>query len=65
MQQKKSCLPHSFSLLEASRAGADILQADGESFRYPSYVEDIMVEYQPLRHHERTAAHLFRVTFFL
>jgi len=28
-------------LLEASRAGADILDADGH-FRYPSYVEDIM-----------------------
>ena len=28
-------------LLEASRAGADILREDG-SFRYPSYVEDIM-----------------------
>lgn len=28
-------------LLEASRAGADILNPDGE-FRYPSYVEDIM-----------------------
>jgi urocanate hydratase len=28
-------------LLEASRAGADILNADGK-FRYPSYVEDIM-----------------------
>ncbi len=28
-------------LLEASRAGADILRADGE-FRYPSYVQDIM-----------------------
>ncbi|HOG41654.1 MAG TPA: urocanate hydratase [Bacteroidales bacterium] len=28
-------------LLEASRAGADILKADGE-FRYPSYVQDIM-----------------------
>lgn len=28
-------------LLEASKAGADILEADG-SFRYPSYVEDIM-----------------------
>ena len=28
-------------LLEASRAGADVLSADG-SFRYPSYVEDIM-----------------------
>ncbi len=29
-------------LLESSRAGADILAADGESFKYPSYVEDIM-----------------------
>ena len=28
-------------LLESSRAGADILKSDG-SFRYPSYVEDIM-----------------------
>lgn len=28
-------------LLEASRAGADVLKDDG-SFRYPSYVEDIM-----------------------
>ncbi|MBS0011911.1 MAG: urocanate hydratase, partial [Bacteroidales bacterium] len=28
-------------LLEASRAGADIMSADGR-FRYPSYVEDIM-----------------------
>ena len=28
-------------LLEASRAGADIVQADGR-FRYPSYVQDIM-----------------------
>ncbi len=28
-------------LLESSRAGADILKGDG-SFRYPSYVEDIM-----------------------
>jgi len=28
-------------LLEASRAGADVLKADGE-FRYPSYVQDIM-----------------------
>ncbi len=28
-------------LLEASRAGADILKADG-SFKYPSYVQDIM-----------------------
>ena len=29
-------------LLEASRAGADIMDADGKSFRYPSYVQDIM-----------------------
>ncbi|MCG9971494.1 urocanate hydratase [Christiangramia crocea] len=29
-------------LLEASRAGADILSEDGKSFRYPSYVQDIM-----------------------
>ena len=29
-------------LLEASRAGADVMAADGESFRYPSYVQDIM-----------------------
>ncbi len=29
-------------LLEASRAGADIMAADGISFRYPSYVQDIM-----------------------
>jgi urocanate hydratase len=29
-------------LLEASRAGADVMAADGEGFRYPSYVEDIM-----------------------
>lgn len=29
-------------LLESSRAGADILKEDGESFKYPSYVEDIM-----------------------
>lgn len=29
-------------LLEASRAGADIMAADGERFRYPSYVQDIM-----------------------
>lgn len=29
-------------LLEASRAGADIMSANGESFRYPSYVQDIM-----------------------
>jgi urocanate hydratase len=29
-------------LLEASRAGADILAADGILFRYPSYVQDIM-----------------------
>ncbi len=28
-------------LLEASRAGADVLKADGD-FRYPSYVQDIM-----------------------
>ncbi len=28
-------------LLEASRAGADVLRSDGE-FRYPSYVQDIM-----------------------
>ena len=29
-------------LLEAARAGADILQEDGEQFIYPSYVQDIM-----------------------
>ena len=29
-------------LLEASRAGADIMAADGIKFRYPSYVQDIM-----------------------
>jgi len=29
-------------LLEASRAGADIMDAAGTSFRYPSYVEDIL-----------------------
>lgn len=29
-------------LLEASRAGADIMAADGEQFKYPSYVQDIM-----------------------
>ncbi len=29
-------------LLEASRAGADILSPDGEHFRYSSYVQDIM-----------------------
>jgi urocanate hydratase len=29
-------------LLEASRAGADIMSEDGLSFRYPSYVQDIM-----------------------
>ena len=29
-------------LLEASRAGADVMSDDGTSFRYPSYVEDIM-----------------------
>lgn len=29
-------------LLESSRAGADIMAADGQTFRYPSYVQDIM-----------------------
>ena len=29
-------------LLEASRAGADVMNNDGTRFRYPSYVEDIM-----------------------
>ena len=29
-------------MLEASRAGADILASDGEHFKYPSYVQDIM-----------------------
>ncbi len=29
-------------LLEASRAGADVMATDGAGFRYPSYVEDIM-----------------------
>ena len=29
-------------LLESSRAGADIMTDDGEAFRYPSYVQDIM-----------------------
>ena len=29
-------------LLEASRAGADVMAADGEHFRYPSYVQDIL-----------------------
>ncbi|MEM9527446.1 MAG: urocanate hydratase, partial [Bacteroidota bacterium] len=29
-------------LLEASRAGAKVLAADGENFRYPSYVQDIL-----------------------
>ena len=29
-------------LLEASRAGADVMSPDGKSFRYPSYVQDIM-----------------------
>jgi len=29
-------------LLEASRAGADVMNQEGSSFRYPSYVEDIM-----------------------
>ena len=29
-------------LLESSRAGADVMSADGVRFRYPSYVQDIM-----------------------
>ena len=29
-------------LLESSRAGADIMAEDGDAFRYPSYVQDIM-----------------------
>ena len=29
-------------LLEASRAGGDVMNTDGDGFRYPSYVEDIM-----------------------
>ena len=29
-------------LLEASRAGADVMDTSGDGFRYPSYVEDIM-----------------------
>ena len=29
-------------LLEASRAGADVMSEDGNGFRYPSYVQDIM-----------------------
>ena len=29
-------------LLEASRAGADIMKKDGKTFKYPSYVQDIM-----------------------
>lgn len=29
-------------LLEASRAGADIMSSDGLTFKYPSYVQDIM-----------------------
>ena len=29
-------------LLEASRAGADVMNKEGMGFRYPSYVEDIM-----------------------
>jgi urocanate hydratase len=29
-------------LLEASRAGADIMKEDGQTFKYPSYVQDIM-----------------------
>ena len=47
-------------LLESSRAGADILKADG-TFRYPSYVQDIMgplyfdYGFGPLGLHEREA----------
>ena len=29
-------------LLESSRAGADVMNAEGTKFRYPSYVQDIM-----------------------
>ena len=29
-------------MLEASRAGADVMNSNGSGFRYPSYVEDIM-----------------------
>ena len=29
-------------LLEASRAGADIMKSDGTGFKYPSYVQDIL-----------------------
>ncbi len=29
-------------LLESSRAGADVMKADGLTFKYPSYVQDIM-----------------------
>jgi urocanate hydratase len=29
-------------LLEASRAGADVMNSEGTGFRYPSYVQDIM-----------------------
>ena len=29
-------------LLEASRAGADVMDSDGVNFKYPSYVQDIM-----------------------
>ncbi|MBP5411711.1 MAG: urocanate hydratase [Bacteroidales bacterium] len=29
-------------LLESSRAGADVMNAEGTGFRYPSYVQDIM-----------------------
>lgn len=29
-------------LLESSRAGADIMSEDGKTFKYPSYVQDIM-----------------------
>jgi urocanate hydratase len=29
-------------LLEASKAGADVMQEDGKTFKFPSYVQDIM-----------------------
>ncbi len=32
-------------LLEASRAGADVMNLNGEGFKYPSYVQDIMGPY--------------------
>jgi len=28
--------------LECGRAGADVMNADGDGFKYPSYVQDIM-----------------------